>query len=255
MDTSLENILKALNKSTSRLSLNRKDEENDSFRHFSNLLIGETTDIISEFINNLDKQKCNQNNLKNYNQMIEYVFMHVKVLARNMASNQKQFEILEKILKFESKLSEEDIVDIDYCLEVVERNIDLLKEFKRENRTQINEFLKKRRSIDKITTMSDIANNLISFVRTFAFGFAFIPLMYLITKRIILNSNNEENNDTENIFKSFETIKRIKNRVKDVLHDENERKKNLDVCKSFLEESKKLNRIINEIFNIDVHAE
>jgi light-regulated signal transduction histidine kinase (bacteriophytochrome) len=109
MDTSLENILKALNKSTSRLSLNRKDEENDSFRHFSNHLIGETTDIISEFINNLDKQKCNQNNLKNYNQKIEYIIMHLKVLSRNMASNQKQFEKLEKILKFESKLSEEDI--------------------------------------------------------------------------------------------------------------------------------------------------
>jgi hypothetical protein len=138
MDTSLENILKALNKSTSRLSLNRKDEENDSFRHFSNLLIGETTDIISEYINNLDKQKCNQNNLKNYNQMIEYVFMHVKVLARNMASNQKQFEILEKILKSESKFSEKDTVDIDYCLEVVERNIDLYKEFERKNRVQMN---------------------------------------------------------------------------------------------------------------------
>jgi hypothetical protein len=138
MDTSLENILKALNKSTSRLSLNRKDEENDSFRHFSNLLIGETTDIISEYINNLDKQKCNQNNLKNYNQMIEYVFMHVKVLARNMASNQKKFEILEKILKSESKFSEKDTVDIDYCLEVVERNIDLYKEFERKNRVQMN---------------------------------------------------------------------------------------------------------------------
>ena len=42
-----------------------------------------------------------------------------------MASNQKQFEILEKNLEAESTLSEKDIVDINYGLQVVDRNIDL----------------------------------------------------------------------------------------------------------------------------------
>jgi hypothetical protein len=246
MDKSLENIQKSLNESVRRLNLNRQDEENDSFSYFSNLLIGETTDIISEITNNLEKQK--------YNQMIRYIFMHLKLLARNMASNQKQFEILQNILDSESKLSEEDIVDINYCLQVVERNIDLLKEFKRENRTQINEFLPKRRSIDKITETSHKVYPLTYLLS--AFPFAIIPfIVFKAYNEDLLNPNNVENDDSENIFKRFETIESIKNRVKDVLQDENRRKKNLYACKNFLEESTELTKIINEILNIDVHTE
>ena len=73
----------------------------------------------------MDKQKYKEN----YNQMAEYIFGNAKILARNMASNQKQFEILQKILSSESALTEKDIVNINYCLQEVVRNIDLLKEF------------------------------------------------------------------------------------------------------------------------------
>ena len=44
-----------------------------------------------------------------------------------MASNQKQFDILQKLLGSESALSEKDIVDISYYLQVVDRNVDLFK--------------------------------------------------------------------------------------------------------------------------------
>ena len=71
--------------------------------------------------------------IKNYNQIVEEVFAHVKILARNVAGNQKQFEILHKILASESNLSEKDFVDINYCLQVVDRNLDLLKEFEAKN--------------------------------------------------------------------------------------------------------------------------
>ena len=98
MDDILEYIQNRLNESGRRLNQYRQDEENVPFRYFSNLLIGEITDIINEFTNDLDKQKCNENNLKNYNQLVEYIFGHVKILARNMASNQKHFEILQKFL-------------------------------------------------------------------------------------------------------------------------------------------------------------
>jgi hypothetical protein len=47
-----------------------------------------------------------------------------------MASNQTQFEILQKILGSESTLSEKAIFDISNCLQVLDRNIDLLKEYK-----------------------------------------------------------------------------------------------------------------------------
>jgi hypothetical protein len=50
-----------------------------------------------------------------------------------VAGNQKQFEILHKILASESNLSEKDFVDINYCLQVVDRNLDLLKEFEAKN--------------------------------------------------------------------------------------------------------------------------
>ena len=43
-----------------------------------------------------------------------------------MSSNQKQFEILHKRLGSESTLSEKDIVDISYYLQVVDRNIELI---------------------------------------------------------------------------------------------------------------------------------
>ncbi len=70
-----------------------------------------------------------------------------------------------------------------------------------------------------------------------------------------MNSNNDKNDESMDIFERFETIKSIKNQVKDVLQDENQRKNNLDVCNKFLVESTELNRIINEILNIDVHVE
>jgi ABC-type bacteriocin/lantibiotic exporter with double-glycine peptidase domain len=71
----------------------------------------------------------------------------------------------------------------------------------------------------------------------------------------LFNSNNEKNDESMDFFERFETIKSIKNQVKDVLQDENQRKNNLDVCNKFLVESTELNRIINEILNIDVHVE
>ena len=114
MDDILESAKNGLNESARRLNKYSQDEENDPFRYFSNLLMGEITDIINEFTNILDKQKYKEN----YNQMVKYIFLHVQILARNMASNQKQFEILEKILKSESKFSLEDTVDINYCLQV-----------------------------------------------------------------------------------------------------------------------------------------
>ena len=39
------------------------------------------------------------------------------------------------------------------------------------------------------------------------------------------NSSNEEMDENKNIFETFETIKSIKNRVTDVLNDENQREK------------------------------
>ena len=66
----LEKIKNQQNDSRKRMKQNRKDDENDPFRYFSNLLISEITGIINEFTSNLNKQKHNENNLKNYNQIV-----------------------------------------------------------------------------------------------------------------------------------------------------------------------------------------
>jgi hypothetical protein len=57
MDDILESAKNGLNESARRLNKYSQDEENDPFRYFSNLLMGEITDIINEFTNILDKQK------------------------------------------------------------------------------------------------------------------------------------------------------------------------------------------------------
>jgi hypothetical protein len=281
MDDILEKIQNRLKESGRRLNQYRQDTENVPFRFFSNLLIAEITDIINEFTNNLDKQKCNENDLKN--QMVEYIFGHVKILARNMASNEKQFEILQKIFGSESTLTEKDIVDINYCLQVVDRNIDLLKEFKGKNQIKMNEFQHKRSSIKKIADTSHkfhnkylfsaiaaaiipliahlvVSEQLNPIIPLFSVSISFTLLIYHFSKAFnhkeLLNSNDEdtqENEDTKSIFKRFETMKSIKNLVENVLSDENQRKNNLNICKSFLEESSELKNNISEILNIKAY--
>jgi hypothetical protein len=58
----LEKIQNQLNDSRKRMKQYRKDDENDTFRYFSNLLISEITGIINEFTSNLNKQKHNAKN-------------------------------------------------------------------------------------------------------------------------------------------------------------------------------------------------
>jgi hypothetical protein len=58
----LEKIQNQLNDSRKRMKQYRKDDENDTFRYFSNLLISEITGIINEFISNLNNQKHNEKN-------------------------------------------------------------------------------------------------------------------------------------------------------------------------------------------------
>jgi hypothetical protein len=58
----LEKIQNQLNDSRKRMKQYRKDDENDTFRYFSNLLISEITGIINEFTSNLNKQKHNEKN-------------------------------------------------------------------------------------------------------------------------------------------------------------------------------------------------
>jgi hypothetical protein len=58
----LEKIQNQLNNSRKRMKQYRKDDENDTFRYFSNLLISEITGIINEFISNLNNQKHNEKN-------------------------------------------------------------------------------------------------------------------------------------------------------------------------------------------------
>ena len=66
----LEKIKNQQHDSRKRMKQNRKDDENDPFRYFSNLLISEITGIINEFTSYLNKQKHNEKNLKNYNQIV-----------------------------------------------------------------------------------------------------------------------------------------------------------------------------------------
>jgi hypothetical protein len=233
--------------------------------------MGEITDIINEFTNILDKQKYKEN----YNQMVKYIFLHVQILARNMASNQKQFEILQKLLGSKSALTEKDIVDINYCLQVVDRNIDLLKEFDRKNQIKMNEFQHKRRSIEKIAKTSHQCRNVtcllsgvaaitpliahlvmsekLNLITTFSLSISFSLLAYHFSQwffhKDLLNSSDEKNEDSKNILERFETVKSFKNRVENVLNDENQRNNNLIICKTFLEKTSELNNIINEIIN------
>jgi hypothetical protein len=58
----LEKIQNQLNDSRKRMKQYRKDDENDTFRYFSNLLISVITGIINEFTSNLNKQKHNEKN-------------------------------------------------------------------------------------------------------------------------------------------------------------------------------------------------
>jgi hypothetical protein len=270
MDDTLEKAQNGLNESGRRLNQYRQDEENEPFRYFSNLLIGEISDIIIEFTYILDKQK----NKENYNQMVEYIFRHVKILARNMASNEKQFEILRKILGSGKALTEKDIVDINYCLQVVYRNIDLLKEFDRKNQIKMNKFQHKK-YIEKIANTSHQGRNVtyllsgvaaitpliahlvisekLNLITIFSVSISSSLLAYHFWRTFfhkdLLNSSDEENEESKDILERFETVKSIKNRVENVLNDESQRNNNLNVCKTFLEKIPELSNIINEIIN------